>query len=93
MYVEDVYFRVQESTRPLTLIDDPTPEIRREQNAFVSSLLVDPDLTASDYDVLEAVVDGGQSVDEVEAERSGQKERSTACSSVSMACSRSRTVR
>ena len=73
VYVEDAYFRVQESTRPLTLIDDPTPEIRREQDALVSSLPVDPDLTASDRDVLEAIVDGGQPVDEVESDTGWSK--------------------
>ena len=73
VYVEDAYFGLSESNRPLTLIDDPTPEIRREQDAFVSSLPVDPDLTTSDRDVLEAVVDGGRPVDEVKDETGWSK--------------------
>ncbi|WP_154019058.1 helix-turn-helix transcriptional regulator [Halococcus agarilyticus] len=65
VYVADAYFQVRESARPLTLIDDPTPEIRREQNALVCSLPVDPDLNPSDRDVLEAVADGGKPVNAV----------------------------
>lgn len=61
MYVPDAVFEARETKRTRTLIDDPTPEIRREQEAIViEGVTANPDLNPSDTEVLQTVVDGGR---------------------------------
>ena len=57
-YISDGYHDVDESERDLQLIDDPTPEIRDEQDALVVQKL--RDMNESDVEVIDEIVtDGG----------------------------------
>lgn len=68
-YINDRYFVPDDSFHPaLSIIDDPTPEIRREQGTAVVKALSglgtgNPDLNESDTDALEVMADGGQRQD------------------------------
>lgn len=68
-YVADAYFSVEESAREVRLVEDPTPEIRREQEAVVvEGITANPDLNQSDLETVEILSDGGRHVEEVAAE-------------------------
>lgn len=70
-FIEDGYFAPTDSAQPhIGIIDDPTPEIRREQGTAVMKALGgpgvgNPDLNQSDADTMEVVADGGRDVDEL----------------------------
>lgn len=72
-YVSDAYFDVVESGRSISIIDDPTPEIRREQDAVVSGHLMS--MTESDQDTVEVMADGGVPTVEELAAEAGWSER------------------
>lgn len=65
-FIEDGYFEPSDSIRPtLSIVEDPTPEIKREQGAAVVKALAglgtgNPDLTQSDTEALKVMADGGQ---------------------------------
>lgn len=65
-YVADGYFEPTDSPRPtVSIVEDPTPEIKREQGALVVKALAglgtgNPDLTESDTDALRVMADGGR---------------------------------
>lgn len=74
VFVPDAHFDATETERPRTLIDDPTPEIRRKQDAAVPRVLLGS--TESDRDVLRILADGGEDqTPEKLAERSGWSTR------------------
>jgi hypothetical protein len=76
VYVEDAYFSVRETARDLSLVPDPTPEIRREQDAIVTkALTANADLNESDVGTLEVVADGGRTPEEIIASEIGFKKR------------------
>lgn len=56
-YVADSHFEGIESNRPLSIIDDPLPEIRREQEGSAHEVLIESG--GSDRQVLRAMTDGG----------------------------------
>ena len=63
-YVKDIHFTRSETERALTLIDDPLPQIKREQGAAVISALNgagtgNPNLNESDTETLRVMADGG----------------------------------
>lgn len=67
-YVQDAHFMGEETERDLSLIEDPLPEIKREQDAALVKVLNgvgtgNPDLTESDTEVLRVIADGGQPQD------------------------------
>lgn len=68
-FVEDGYFEPDDSFQAtVSLVEDPTPEIQREQGTAVVKALSglgtgNPDLTQSDTDTLEVMADGGQRQD------------------------------
>lgn len=67
-YVEDTYFTGRETEREISVIEDPLPEIEREQGAAVIKALNgigtgNPNLTESDTDMLRVMADGGQPQD------------------------------
>jgi hypothetical protein len=70
-YVADGYFIPTDSAQPgIAIIEDPTPEIRREQEAAVMAALGgtgvgNPDLNQSDADTMELIADGGRDVGEI----------------------------
>jgi hypothetical protein len=68
-YIADTYFAVEpagEGRPDVSIVEDPTPEIRREQDQVViEGLTANPDLNASDRDVVELLTDGGAHVNEV----------------------------
>jgi hypothetical protein len=70
-FVDDSYFHPTDSPQPgITIVEDPTPEIRREQEAAVKAALGgpgvgNPDLNESDADTLELIADGGRDVGEI----------------------------
>ena len=69
VFVADAYFEVTESARNLRVVDDPTPEIRRKQDAVViESVTANPDLNQSDLDVLDVVTAGSRSIDALVAD-------------------------
>ncbi|ADJ16947.1 hypothetical protein HacjB3_18178 (plasmid) [Halalkalicoccus jeotgali B3] len=65
-YVPDGYFEDTDTIRPtISLIDDPTPDIKREQGTAVIKALAglgtgNPDLNNSDAEALQVMADGGQ---------------------------------
>jgi hypothetical protein len=70
-FIGDGYFSPSDSPQPrITITEDPTPEIQREQEAAVMAALRgpgvgNPDLNESDAETLELVADGGRDVDEI----------------------------
>lgn len=67
-YVEDTHFTGQETERELSVIEDPLPEIKREQDAALVNALNgvgtgNPNLNESDTEVLRVMADGGQPQD------------------------------
>jgi hypothetical protein len=68
VYVEDAYFSVRETSRELSLIEDPTPEIRREQESLVEVALTETNPNANDAETMRAVADGGRTPEEIAAE-------------------------
>jgi len=57
-FVADDHFTVRASERPLTLYDDPTPEMEAEQESLLVTTL--SDMTPSDKEVLESLAEGGE---------------------------------
>jgi hypothetical protein len=70
-FIGDGYFSSSDSPQPgITIVEDPTPEIQREQTAAVMAALGapgvgNPDLNESDAETMELVADGGRDVDEI----------------------------
>jgi hypothetical protein len=65
-FIADGYFEPTDSIQPtLSIVEDPTPEIKREQGMAVVKALAglgtgNPDLNQSDTDALRVMTDGGQ---------------------------------
>jgi len=68
VYVADAYFSVRETARELSLIADPTPEIRREQESLVEVALTEANPNSNDAETMQAVADGGRTPEEIAAE-------------------------
>jgi hypothetical protein len=70
-FIGDGYFSPSDSPQPqILIVEDPTPEIQREQTAAVMAALGapgvgNPDLNESDAETMELVADGGRDVDEI----------------------------
>ena len=68
VYVEDAYFEARETSRDLSLIEDPTPEIRREQESLVEVALTEANPNANDAETMQVVADGGRTPEEIARE-------------------------
>lgn len=71
-FVTDEYFGATECSDRRSIVDDPTPEIRREQDAVVAGHMMS--MTESDQDAMEVMADGGvPTVEELAAEAGWSK--------------------
>jgi predicted transcriptional regulator len=68
-YISDGYHEVDESDRNLHLIEDPTPQIRNEQDAIVAQKL--RGINDSDVSVIEEVVEKGRAKPDEVADETG----------------------
>ena len=58
-WVDDPYFDVEQGNRSYEVHPNPMPDLEEQEQADAKDQLMDPETTAAEWDVLEAMTDGG----------------------------------
>jgi len=76
VYVEDRYFEIEPCSEQVNITSNPLPDLEEKQQVTARESLMDPDATTAEWDVLEALTDGGARHHEDIAEQSGRSSSS-----------------